>query len=43
MYREFGELKFAGISALTRFDDPSEDKTEFLAVAPLDDTETTYG
>ena len=38
-YREFGHLKFAGIDALTRFDDPSEDKTDFLAVTPLDPTE----
>ena len=42
-YREFGELKFAGIDALTRFDDPAEDKTEFLAVTPLDDMEASYG
>jgi hypothetical protein len=42
-YREFGELKFAGIDALTRFDDPADDKTEFLAVTPLDHTEPSYG
>lgn len=42
-YREFGELKFAGIGALTRFDDPADDKTEFLAITPLDDTEASYG
>ncbi len=35
-YREFGQLKFVGIDALTRFDDPAEDKTDFLAVTPLD-------
>lgn len=42
-YREFGELKFASIEALTRFDDPADDKTEFLAVTPLDHTEASYG
>ncbi|WP_218281364.1 MULTISPECIES: hypothetical protein [unclassified Pseudomonas] len=38
-YREFGQVKFAGIDALTRFDDPAEDKTDFLAVTPLDTTD----
>jgi hypothetical protein len=42
MYREFGKVRFAPINALTRFDDPIEDKTEFLAVPPLDYTEPLH-
>lgn len=37
-YREFGVRKFAPIDALTRFDDALEDKTDIMAVLPLDDT-----
>lgn len=43
MYREFGNVRFARIDALTRFDDPIEDKTEFLAVPPLDYMEASHG
>lgn len=43
IYREFGEIRFACINALTRFDDPIEDKTEFLAVTPLDYMEASHG
>lgn len=38
LYREFGMRKFAPIDALTRFDDALEDKTDIMAVPPLDDT-----
>ncbi|WP_222944369.1 hypothetical protein [Pseudomonas lurida] len=37
IYREFGVRKFASIEALTRFDDASEDKTDIMAVLPLND------
>ncbi len=37
IYREFGVRKFAPIEALTRFDDASEDKTDIMAVLPLND------
>lgn len=43
VYREFGAVRFARINALTRFDDPAEDRTEFLSVPPLDDTEASHG
>lgn len=35
MYREFGEMKFAQISPLTRFDDALVDRTDFAAVTPF--------
>lgn len=39
VYREFGQLKFAPIGALTRIDDPEDDKTDIFSVTPLDDAE----
>lgn len=35
MYRKFGELRFAEISALTRYDDAIKDKTDFTAIESL--------
>ena len=43
VYREFGQPKFAPIAALTRFDDAMEDKTDFMAVQPLEDTGANHG
>ena len=43
IYREFGQPRFAPIAALTRFDDAMEDKTDFMAVPPLDDTGENHG
>lgn len=43
VYREFGQPKFAPIAALTRFDDAMEDKTDFMAIQPLEDTGADHG
>jgi hypothetical protein len=43
VYRQFGHLRFAPIAALTRFDDATEDKTDFMAVQPLEDTGSHHG
>lgn len=42
-YWELGQLKFAPIPALTRFDDAMEDLTHFMAVQPLEDIGDQYG
>jgi len=34
LYRHFGELKFASLASLTRFDDAMTDQTDILAVNP---------
>lgn len=43
VYREFGQPKFAPIPALTRFDDAMEDKTDFMAIQPLEDIGVHHG
>jgi len=43
LYRKHGDVRFATIPGLTRFDDPMEDKTDFLAVTPLDITDGASG
>lgn len=43
IYREFGQPRFAPIAALTRFDDAMEDKTDFMAVPPLEYTGENHG
>jgi hypothetical protein len=43
LYRQFGQLKFAPIPALTRFDDATEEQTDFMAVQPLEDIGVQHG